>query len=83
MLITTAVASAQVAVDSFDPGADNSVNAVVVQPDGKIPTFDEILTDWRDWLGARLLGRSPRPHGSHVPAQGPAHARGTVSDPAE
>ena len=47
-----------------------------------IPTFYEILTDWRDWLGARLLGRSPRPHGAHVPAHGTAHARGTVQNPA-
>ena len=45
-----------------------------------IPTFYEILTDWRDWLGARLLGRSAQPHGSHVPAHGTAHARGTVAE---
>ncbi len=46
-----------------------------------IPTFYEIMTDWRDWLGARLLGRSPQPHGSHVPADGTAHARSTVQKP--
>ena len=47
-----------------------------------IPTFYEILTDWRDWLGARLFGRTAQPYGSHVPAHGTAHARGTLSDPA-
>ena len=45
-----------------------------------IPTFYEILTDWRDWLGARLFGRTAPPHGAHVPAHGTVHARGTVSD---
>ncbi len=29
-----------------------------------IPTFYEILTDWRDWLTARLTGNRPVPHGS-------------------
>ena len=47
-----------------------------------IPTFYEIMTDWRDWLAARLLGRAPQPHGSPAPAHGSAHARDTVSDPA-
>ncbi|HEX7085850.1 MAG TPA: efflux RND transporter permease subunit [Vicinamibacterales bacterium] len=36
-----------------------------------IPTFYEILTDWRDWLSARLTGRQPVPHG-HRPAPTPA-----------
>ena len=39
-----------------------------------IPTFYEILTDWRDWLGARLLGR-PRVeerHEAHGHAEGAA-----------
>jgi hydrophobic/amphiphilic exporter-1 (mainly G- bacteria), HAE1 family len=27
-----------------------------------IPTFYEILTEWRDWLGARLLGRERAEH---------------------
>ena len=37
-----------------------------------IPTFYEILTDWRDWLATRLLGRHPQPHGSQ---SGPGTAR--------
>ncbi len=36
-----------------------------------IPTFYEILTDWRDWLTARLTGRRHVPHG-HEPAPSPA-----------
>jgi HAE1 family hydrophobic/amphiphilic exporter-1 len=36
-----------------------------------IPTFYEILTDWRDWLSARLLGRSPAAH-AHAPSPAPA-----------
>jgi HAE1 family hydrophobic/amphiphilic exporter-1 len=32
-----------------------------------IPTFYEILTDWRDWLSAKLTGREPIAHG-HAPA---------------
>ena len=46
-----------------------------------IPTFYEILADSRDWLGARLFGRSAQPHGSQVPAHGTAHARSTVQNP--
>jgi HAE1 family hydrophobic/amphiphilic exporter-1 len=45
-----------------------------------IPTFYEILTDWRDWLGARLLGRQPHVHGTPAPAHG--SARATVENPA-
>jgi hydrophobe/amphiphile efflux-1 (HAE1) family protein len=30
-----------------------------------IPTFYEILTEWRDWLGARLFGRSRVAHEPH------------------
>ena len=36
-----------------------------------IPTFYEILTDWRDWLTARLTGRTAVPHG-HSPVNAPA-----------
>jgi HAE1 family hydrophobic/amphiphilic exporter-1 len=36
-----------------------------------IPTFYEILTDWRDWLSARLTGRAPAAHG-HAPTPAPA-----------
>jgi len=47
-----------------------------------IPTFYEILTDWRDWLGAKLRGHEPKAHGA--PAAAPAHgtARNTVENPA-
>jgi HAE1 family hydrophobic/amphiphilic exporter-1 len=34
-----------------------------------IPTFYEIMTDWRDWLAARLLGRTAPSH-----AAGPSHS---------
>jgi hydrophobic/amphiphilic exporter-1 (mainly G- bacteria), HAE1 family len=35
-----------------------------------IPTFYEILTDWRDWLTTRITGRTPAPAHGHggVPA---------------
>jgi HAE1 family hydrophobic/amphiphilic exporter-1 len=48
-----------------------------------IPTFYEIMTDWRDWLGARLRGR-PVPHHGHGGAPAPAHgaARESVHNPA-
>ncbi len=36
-----------------------------------IPTFYEILTDWRDWLSARLTGKAPVAHG-HGPVPAPA-----------
>jgi HAE1 family hydrophobic/amphiphilic exporter-1 len=39
-----------------------------------IPTFYEILTDWRDWLSARLTGRTRVAHG-HGPAPAPSPAR--------
>ena len=42
-----------------------------------IPTFYEIMTDWRDALAAKLRLGSATPH---VPAHGAAHARGSVSD---
>jgi HAE1 family hydrophobic/amphiphilic exporter-1 len=42
-----------------------------------IPTFYEILTDWRDWLSARLTGRTPVAHG-HGPAPAPAPAARTI-----
>ena len=45
-----------------------------------IPTFYEILTDWRDWLLARFRGAQPRPHGAPAPAHGTAHAR-TLQEP--
>jgi HAE1 family hydrophobic/amphiphilic exporter-1 len=45
-----------------------------------IPTFYEILTDWRDWLSVRLLGRQPHGHGAPTPAHG--SARTTVENPA-
>ena len=38
-----------------------------------IPTIYEILTDWRDWLSAKLTGRAPV-H-SHGPAPQPSPAR--------
>ena len=37
-----------------------------------IPTFYEILAEWRDWLGAKLTGKAPA-HG-HAPRQAPADA---------
>jgi hydrophobic/amphiphilic exporter-1 (mainly G- bacteria), HAE1 family len=48
-----------------------------------IPTFYEIMTDWRDWLLARLRGTRPQPHGAHgtpAPAPGTAHARTTAPE---
>jgi len=36
-----------------------------------IPTFYEILTDWRDWLSAKLTGKAPVVHG-HTAAPAPA-----------
>jgi HAE1 family hydrophobic/amphiphilic exporter-1 len=36
-----------------------------------IPTFYEILTDWRDWLSAKLTGKAPVAHG-HSAAPAPA-----------
>src|SRR5688500_4049976 len=39
-----------------------------------IPTFYEIMTDWRDWLAARLLGRTAPAHG-HGPSPAPAPLR--------
>jgi HAE1 family hydrophobic/amphiphilic exporter-1 len=36
-----------------------------------IPTFYEILTDWRDWLSAKLAGKAPVAHG-HSAAPAPA-----------
>ena len=36
-----------------------------------IPTFYEILTDWRDWLTAKMSGRAPVAHG-HTAAPAPA-----------
>ena len=53
-----------------------------------IPTFYEILTDWRDWLGARLFGRTAQPYGSRSDADLPSarrlwtgHKGETASDP--
>jgi HAE1 family hydrophobic/amphiphilic exporter-1 len=37
-----------------------------------IPTFYEILTEWRDWLTAKLTGKTPA-HG-HAPTHGPREA---------
>ena len=34
-----------------------------------IPTFYEILTDWRDWLSARLTGKAPVAHGHSASAR--------------
>jgi hydrophobic/amphiphilic exporter-1 (mainly G- bacteria), HAE1 family len=40
-----------------------------------IPTFYEILTEWRDWLGAKLTGRQPEhAHGHAAPAPASAQA---------
>ena len=44
-----------------------------------IPTFYEILTDWRDWLSAKLTGKAPVAHGhsaSPAPATRTIEARG-------
>ena len=39
-----------------------------------IPTFYEILTDWRDWLSAKLTGKAPVAHG-HTPRRRRRRAR--------
>jgi hydrophobic/amphiphilic exporter-1 (mainly G- bacteria), HAE1 family len=39
-----------------------------------IPTFYEILTEWRDALGARIFGRSRAAGHGHSHGQGPASA---------
>ena len=44
-----------------------------------IPTFYEILTDWRDWLSAKLTGKAPVAHG-HAPATAPATRQLTIAD---
>ena len=36
-----------------------------------IPTFYEILTEWRDWFGAKLTGKAPA-HGHGTPRHAPA-----------
>ena len=42
-----------------------------------IPTFYEILTEWRDWLTAKLTGKT-RAHG-HAPAPGRREATATAT----
>jgi hydrophobic/amphiphilic exporter-1 (mainly G- bacteria), HAE1 family len=46
-----------------------------------IPTFYEIMTEWRDWLGEKLLGKKHEHghgHGGHgEPAMGAAHREAT------
>ena len=44
-----------------------------------IPTFYEILTEWRDWLGAKLTGRQPAHGHAHAPAPAGAQAREVTS----
>jgi len=44
-----------------------------------IPTFYEILTDWRDWLSAKLTGKAPVVHG-HRAAPAPATRELTTAD---
>ena len=44
-----------------------------------IPTFYEILTDWRDWLSAKLTGKAPVAHG-HLAAPAPATRTLTIAD---
>ncbi len=47
-----------------------------------IPTFYEILTEWRDWLLGKLTGKKPaHGHGHGEPALGAAHR--AVTKPAE
>jgi HAE1 family hydrophobic/amphiphilic exporter-1 len=45
-----------------------------------IPTFYEILTEWRDWLGSKITGRQPEhAHGHAAPAPAGAQAREVTS----
>jgi len=46
-----------------------------------IPTFYEILTEWRDWMTAKITGKAPAhghaptpAHGHDAPAGAPAPA---------
>jgi HAE1 family hydrophobic/amphiphilic exporter-1 len=47
-----------------------------------IPTFYEIMTEWRDWLLGKLMGKKPaHGHAHGEPALGAAHR--AVTKPAE
>jgi hypothetical protein len=39
-----------------------------------IPTFYEILTEWRDWLGSKLTGKQPAHAHGREPREAPADA---------